>query len=66
MGDDDYYIIPSSVDEVLIMPCSLGMAVDDIKQMIYSVNHESGTVAEEKILSDSLYLYRKGSLEVVA
>ncbi len=50
-----YYVIPSSVNELLIMPSSV---VDDrfyLMDMIHSVNDEA--VEATEVLSDSLYFY---------
>ena len=58
----DFYIIPSSVHELIIMPVDFGLDVDSIKEMIKSINSEILS-AEEK-LSDSLYLWDCKKCEV--
>ena len=53
--DSDYYIIPSSVNEIIAVPV---FAVDDteqVKWLIKRVNQE--TVSKTDFLSDSLYFY---------
>ena len=51
----DIYIIPSSVDEVLILPKSFGREVSDLVKMVKEVN--SSEVRPEDRLSDSIYEY---------
>ena len=56
--EDDLYILPSSVNEVLLVRASeLEGGVDELKEMVRDVN---GTVVSEKdILSYSVYYYDK-------
>lgn len=49
----DVYILPSSVDEVLILPKNSGPALDDLIEMVTSVNVES--VKPEDRLSNNIY-----------
>ena len=58
----DYYIIPSSVDEVLFFPKSSGIPVKDIKGMIEFVNNTN--IVEEKRLSYNVYEYVNGNLTI--
>lgn len=55
--DDNYYLIPSSVHEFILIPEKKGRSEDELKQMITEVN--STEVAPEEILSDQLYLYSR-------
>lgn len=50
-----FYIIPSSIHEVILIPYNKGMGVDAIKNMIYDVNRTQ--LEPEEVLSDSLYAY---------
>jgi len=50
-----FYIIPSSVHEVLFVPRETGIDEDDMLSMIQQVNED--VVAPCDILSDSLYYY---------
>lgn len=52
---DGFYIIPSSVHEVLVLP-NFGMPEEDIVQMIREVNEEM--VDPKDVLSNNLYQYR--------
>lgn len=56
---EDYYILPSSIHELIIIPCSKGIGQDDMNSMIREINDTQ--VADEEVLSDHFYLYRKES-----
>lgn len=51
----DYYIIPSSIHEVIIVPKEEGLSWRELQEMVEDVN--ASTVAEEEQLSDSVYQY---------
>lgn len=51
----DYYILPSSVHEVLIVPQSAGMDPEELTDMVNTVNE--GCVMQDEILSDHVYQY---------
>lgn len=51
----DFYIIPSSINEVLIVPTGTGMDEDSLNNMLRSVNKEE--VPDTEILSDNIYRY---------
>ena len=56
--EDDLYILPSSVNEVLLVRASeLEDGVDELKEMVRDVNET--VVAEKEILSYSVYHYDK-------
>ena len=48
----DFYLIPSSIHEFLILPVLPGTCIQDLNAMIHEVN--STQVEEEEILSDPL------------
>ena len=52
---DGYYILPSSIHEVLIVPASPNMDISFLKNMVHEVN--SNEVSPEEILSDHVYEY---------
>ncbi|SEA60353.1 hypothetical protein SAMN02910384_01899 [Pseudobutyrivibrio sp. ACV-2] len=54
MGED-FYIIPCSIHEVLLVPESMAHDIDSLKEMISNVN--SCELEPEDILSDNLYHY---------
>lgn len=54
----DYYIIPSSIHELILIPQKEYENVSDLNVMIREVN--ANNVPPEEVLSDHAYLYRKG------
>ena len=54
---EDYYIIPSSVNEVLTLPKDGSFNAIDIANMIKNVNSEEGCVGPGEWLSDDVYSY---------
>lgn len=55
--NSDIYIIPSSVHELILIPCTSGMDKENIKDMVKEVN--ATQVPKEEILSDEVYLYSR-------
>ena len=53
--DDDLYIIPSSIHEVLLIPCHGRLNRTDIDEMVRDVNRS--TLMPEELLSDHAYVY---------
>ena len=51
----DFYVLPSSIHEVLIIPVSDGIDRDYLEEMVKSVNRDE--VAPEDRLSDQVYLF---------
>ena len=62
----DYYILPSSVHEVIIVPYSEGFVCSKLDKMVQEIN--STQVEEEDVLSSHVYLYSRnsGKLRVVS
>ena len=56
-ADSSFYIIPSSIHELLLLPVENDGESEEIKSMIKEVNDTQ--VSEEEILSYSLYYYDK-------
>lgn len=54
-----FYILPCSVHEILILKGDDMVTAEDFKNMVYEINHCSGTVDPEECLSDSVYYYNK-------
>ena len=61
--DADLIILPSSIHEVLIVPDSHDKEYEMFRNMVRSVNAED--VPKEEVLSDELYLYRRGSSGII-
>lgn len=57
-----FYIIPSSIHEVLLLDKTGAESADDMKAMIHEVNRHH--VAEEDILSNNLYMYDFSEKEI--
>lgn len=60
----DYYVLPSSLHEVIIMPKNKGTDGEYLSQMVDEINHEQ--LAREEILSNHAYLYHKDTKELTA
>lgn len=59
MLKEDYYILPSSVHEVIIVPESRGLDPDEMDEMVNEINETQ--VEPEEVLSSHAYFYqRKG------
>ena len=58
----DYYVLPSSIYELLCISTDVG-GVEDFQKMIKCVNRDH--VVYDERLSDSLYVYREGKVERV-
>ena len=54
-----FYILPCSVHEVLILKGNDMVTAENLKSMVYEINHCSGTIEPEECLSDSVYYYNK-------
>ena len=55
----DYYILPSSVHEVVVVPYSAGLDIAELDEMVREINVTQ--VAEEEVLSNHAYLYRRST-----
>lgn len=63
MGEG-FYVLPSSVYEVLIVPKSFGADERMLRTMVREVNAEA--VAEKEQLSDSIFKYEMGEIEMLS
>ena len=65
--DEDFYILPSSIHEVIILPVSCSLNQQDLNEMIIEINETQ--VSDEDILSDHAYYFsredRKISIPIV-
>lgn len=57
----DFYILPSSLMEVLIIPSDI-LKVSEMKEIVKTVNIEA--VKKEDFLSDEVYVYNAESKEI--
>lgn len=54
----NFYIIPSSVEEVLIIPNNIrNVTGHDIREILHSVNGDKNVMTEDLILSQNVFLY---------
>lgn len=53
----DFYILPSSIHELILIPIMNNMKVSDLNSMVIDVNDTQ--VPSEDILSDHVYIYRR-------
>lgn len=62
----DYWILPSSVHECMILPVSFRDDRESLAQMVSEINRSA--LAQEEVLADSVYLFRRetGKLEIAA
>jgi len=61
LGGCDFYILPSSVHEVIILPSFLGES-DGLKDMVKDVNRD--VVLAEEVLSDNVYCFSYKKREI--
>lgn len=64
--DEDMYIFPSSVHEIICLPISrvpIGLELSEIRELVLDGN---SIIREEEILSDNVYAYRNGKVEIVS
>lgn len=54
---EDYYILPSSIHEVIILPTSCSLNHDELNEMVLEINDTQ--VSEEDVLSDHAYYYSR-------
>lgn len=59
---EPFYIIPSSVHEVLLVPVSIGITEKDVKKMLCEVNQD--VVSSEEVLSNHP-MYYDGNLSII-
>lgn len=67
LGDtfqQDYYIVPKSMDSLMVFQAVEGHCLADLEEMLTQMNLDTGE--PEKILSNNVYIYRResGALEI--
>lgn len=55
--EDDFYLLPSSIHEIIILPKKYGTDEEYLSQMVDEINHEQVDI--EEILSNHAYLYSR-------
>lgn len=62
--EDDFYLLPSSIHEVIIFPKKIGTDENYLSQMVDEINHEQ--LDREEILSNHAYLYTRLTKEITS
>lgn len=60
---ENYYVLPSSIHEVIIIPESVSPLKEDLEEMIQEINMTQ--VAREEILSDHPYYYKREEKKLI-
>ncbi len=65
MLNEDFYVLPSSIHETIILPCKFSPGAATLNNMVVEINQTQ--VSDEEILSDHVYYYsrEKGKLLIV-
>lgn len=54
---DDFWVLPSSIHECIIVPAEFAMSKEELQEMVREINRSE--VAQEDFLSDEIYLYQR-------
>ena len=60
--EDDFYLLPSSIHEIIILPQKYGTDEEYLSQMVDEINHEQVDI--EEILSNHAYLYSRFTKDI--
>lgn len=60
----DFYILPSSVNDLIVLRKTVSMGANELQRLVQTVN--TTTLSEGDVLSNSVYLYTDGHVEKVA
>ncbi len=63
MDGQDFVILPSSMHEVICLPCTPEMRDEDLRQMVREVN--ATEVSAQEYLSDSIYKYDGQKIQMI-
>lgn len=55
--DQDCYILPSSIHEVILVPADAASGGEELREIVTDINRTQ--VAEEEVLADSVYYYNR-------
>lgn len=62
IGEDNFYVLPSSIHEILIIPESLAPSPEELSEMVRTVNQKEVSVQDR--LSDNAYRYDGNSMKL--
>ncbi len=54
----DYYILPASIHECIVVPVGESSSPEELRQMVESINRQ--VVSKDEVLSDNVYIYERG------
>lgn len=57
--NSDFYILPSSIHEVILVPYSVKLSKEALKEMVLNVNQTQ--VPADEVLSNQVYIYRRST-----
>ncbi|WP_170164252.1 DUF5688 family protein [Mobilisporobacter senegalensis] len=57
--NSDFYILPSSIHEVILVPYSVQLSKETLREMVLNVNQTQ--VPEDEVLSNQVYIYRRST-----
>ena len=60
----DFYILPSSVNEVIVIPDGFGPSAEELGEIVRTVNREE--VSADEILTDSVYHFGQDGFRIVS
>lgn len=60
--NDNLYILPSSIHEVILIPASFADDANELSEIVQEVNISE--VAQDEILSDTVYYYNQNTEEI--
>lgn len=60
----DFYILPSSVNEVIVIPEGFGPSAEELGEIVRTVNREE--VSADEILTDSVYHFGQDGFRIVS
>lgn len=62
--EDDFYLLPSSIHEIIILPKKYAAEEAYLSQMVDEINHEQLDI--EEVLSEHAYLYSNHTKEIIS
>ncbi|MBE5938751.1 MAG: hypothetical protein E7265_12120 [Lachnospiraceae bacterium] len=62
--EDDFYLLPSSIHEIIILPKKYATDEEHLSQMVDEINHEQLDI--EEVLSNHAYLYSSLTKEITS
>ena len=61
--EQDFYVLPSSVHETILVPAGKGTDKDTLREIVTDINRTQ--VAEDEVLADSVYYYSRSKDQLI-